>query len=96
MVAVEALAHRTPAIVPDYGGVASAIEADGAIGGLRFRAWDSADLAQQIERLLTDDTLYRRLSEAGPRVAAHFSVQKLADRILAHLSVAEGTDADDR
>ena len=87
MVAVEAMAHKTPVIVPDYGGIASAIEADGAVGGLRFRAWDSADLARQIERLLADDSLYHGLSEAGPRVAAHFSVQKLADRILDHLSV---------
>lgn len=96
MVAVEAMAHKTPAIVPDYGGIASAIEANGAVGGLRFRSWDSADLAEQIQRLLTDDTLYRRLSEAGPRVAAHFSVQKLADRILDHLSLTAPGDTGDR
>ncbi len=89
MVAVEALAHKTPAIVPDLGGIASAIEANGSVGGLRFRTWDSADLAHKIEQLLTDDKLYRRLSEAGPRVAAYFSVENLADRVLDHLGVAK-------
>jgi len=90
MVAVEAQAHRTPAIVPDYGGIASAIEANGAVGGLRFRTWDSADLAAQIERVLTDDKLYDRLSEAAPLVAAYFSVENLADRVLAHMDLAGG------
>lgn len=87
MVAVEALAHGTPAVVPDYGGIASAIEADGEVGGLRFRTWDTAHLAGQIESLLADDKLHRRLSEAGPRVAAYYSVERLADRVLAHLGV---------
>lgn len=87
MVAVEAMAHGTPAVVPDYGGIASAIEADGMVGGLRFRTWDSADLARQIELLLTDDKLHRRLAEAGPKVAAYYSVAKLADRMLAHLGL---------
>ncbi len=96
MVAVEAQAHSTPAIVPDYGGIASAIEANGFVGGLRFRTWDSADLAAQIERVLTDDKLYKRLSEAGPKVAEYFSVENLADRVLAHMGLAAGPDGNDR
>jgi glycosyltransferase involved in cell wall biosynthesis len=87
MVAVEALAHRTPAIVPDHGGIAAAIEAQGACGGLRFRTWDSAHLAEQIERIVTDDGLHRRLAEAGPRIAAYYSVENLADRVLGHLGL---------
>jgi glycosyltransferase involved in cell wall biosynthesis len=87
MVPVEALAHGTPAVVPDYGGIASAIRADGVAGGLHFRAWDSADLAEQIARLLLDDDLHRRLAGAGPGVAAYYSVEKLADRVLAHLGL---------
>jgi glycosyltransferase involved in cell wall biosynthesis len=87
MVAVEAAAHGTPSIVPDYGGIAGAIEAPGAVAGLRFRTWDSADLAQQLERILTDDALHRSLSEAGPRVAAHYSVPRLADRVLTHMGL---------
>jgi glycosyltransferase involved in cell wall biosynthesis len=85
MVAAEALAHGTPAIVPDYGGVAGAIHADGRVGGLLFRPWDSADLADKLGRVIGDDRLHRRLSEAGPAVAAHYSVGSMADRVLSHL-----------
>ena len=87
MVAVEALAHRTPAIVPDHGGIAAAIEANDEVGGLRFRSWDSGHLAEQIERMLTDDDLHRQLAEAGPRIAEYYSVRNLADRVLAHLGL---------
>ena len=51
MVAAETLAHGTPAVVPDYGGIAGAIEAEGERGGLHFRVWDSGDLADTIARL---------------------------------------------
>ncbi|MCZ6543618.1 MAG: glycosyltransferase, partial [Planctomycetota bacterium] len=87
MVAVEAMAHGTPAIVADYGGIAGAIQAGGEIGGLHFRAWDSAHLAEQIARVLQDDDLHRHLREAGPRIAAYYSVQKLADRVLTHIGL---------
>jgi glycosyltransferase involved in cell wall biosynthesis len=87
MVAAESAAHGTPAIVPDYGGVASAIEANGQSAGLRFRAWDSGDLAEQIARLLQDRALHARLSEAGPRVAEYYSISNLADRVLAHIGL---------
>ncbi len=87
MVATESLAHGTPAIVPDYGGVAAAIEAEGETGGLRVRVWDSAHLAERIAALIEDEPLYHRLAEAGPRVAAHYSVSRLADRILAHIDL---------
>jgi glycosyltransferase involved in cell wall biosynthesis len=85
MVAAEAAAHGAPAIVPDYGGVASAIEANGEIAGLRFKVWDSGDLANQIAKLLDDRELHARLSAAGPRVAEYFSIENLADRVLDHI-----------
>lgn len=98
MVPVEAMAQGTPAIVPDTGGVASVIRAgdsDFAGGlrgleeaGLRFRSWDSGDLASKIEQLLDDNALHQRLGSAGPRVADYYSVQRLADRVLAHLGLA--------
>jgi glycosyltransferase involved in cell wall biosynthesis len=85
MVAAEAAAHGTPAIVPDYGGVASAIEANDEFAGLRFKSWDSGDLAEQIARLLNDRDLHERLRAAGPRVAEHYSISNLADRVLSHI-----------
>ena len=87
MVPVEAMAHGTPVVVPDYGGVAGAIQAEGETGGLHFRAWDSADLADKIATIAKDEDVYRRLSEAGPRVAAYYSVENLADRVLSHLGL---------
>jgi glycosyltransferase involved in cell wall biosynthesis len=87
MVPVEALAQGTPAVVPDHGGVASAIRANGEEGGLLFRSWDSGDLALQIGRLLDDDKLWQQLSEAGLRVARYYSVQQLGDRMLVHLGL---------
>ena len=87
MVAAEVVAHGTPAIVPDYGGVASAIEANGETAGLRFKVWDSGDLAQQIGRLLDDRPLHAQLAQAGPRVAEYFSIENLADRVLQHVGL---------
>jgi glycosyltransferase involved in cell wall biosynthesis len=89
MVAAEVVAHGTPAIVPDYGGVASAIVGgDGEVAGLRFKVWDSGDLADQIARLLDDHELHRKLSDAGPRVAEYFSIERLGDRVLGHVGLA--------
>jgi glycosyltransferase involved in cell wall biosynthesis len=87
MVPVEAMSHDTPVIVPDRGGVAQAIRARGQEGGLRFRAWDSGDLAQQMGRLLEDDELHARLAKACREVAEYYSVSKCADRVLRHLGI---------
>jgi glycosyltransferase involved in cell wall biosynthesis len=87
MVPVEAMAQGTPALVPDSGGVADLIYAAGCQGGLRFRSWDSGDLAQQLERLLTDTALHARLAADAPLVADHFSVERMGERILDHLGL---------
>jgi glycosyltransferase involved in cell wall biosynthesis len=87
LVAVEAMSYGTPVIVPDQGGIVEAIEANGRRGGLTFRAWDSGDLALQLERILTDDDLHRRLSDDSRCVAAHFSVQRMTDAVLGHMGL---------
>jgi glycosyltransferase involved in cell wall biosynthesis len=96
MVPVEAMAQGTPAIVPDWGGVAGAIRANGEQGGLLFNAWDSGHLAHQIARLLSDDELHGRLSQAGSRVADHYSVAKMADRVLNHIGFASTSQSSHR
>ena len=88
MVAAEAMAHGTPVVVPAYGGVSDVVEANGACGGLRFKVWDSGDLAEQLGRLLEDETLWRKLADDAPRAAAYFSIPRLADRVLAHVGVS--------
>lgn len=82
MVPVEAMVQGTPCIVPDTGGVAQLPFQGPLQGGLTFRSWDSGDLAGQLQLLLTDATLHRRLSTQAPRVAAHYSIERFADRLL--------------
>jgi glycosyltransferase involved in cell wall biosynthesis len=87
MVAAEAMSHGTPVLVPDIGGITESIEVDGVCGGLKFKSWDSADLARQLERLLTDDALHRDLAANTRPIAANFTVEKMTDRVLEHLGL---------
>ena len=93
MVPVEAMAQGTPALVSDTGGVADLIFAADRQGGLRFRSWDSGDLALQIERLLTDGALHERLAADAPHVAEHFSVARMGERVLDHLRLPHRNEA---
>lgn len=87
MVPVEAMAHGVPCIVPDTGGVSGLPRLGSDVGGLVFHSWDSGHLAEQMERLIQDQVLWAQLSAAAPRIAAHYSVAKLADRVLDHLGL---------
>ena len=93
MVAAEAMAHGTPVVVPAYGGVSDVVEANGACGGLRFNVWDSGDLAEKLDQLLTDTGLWDKLAAEAPRAAEYFSVPNLADRVLAHMGLAPPQEA---
>lgn len=85
MVAAEAMSHGTPVIVPDLGGITEVIQANGLAAGLTFKSWDSASLADQLQRILTDDTLHKTLSANTRRLAANFTVDRMTDAILHHL-----------
>jgi glycosyltransferase involved in cell wall biosynthesis len=87
MVAAEAMSHGTPAIVPDRGGIAEIISEGDRHGGLAFAAWDSGDLADQIERLLADDVLHAELCANAPVLAGRYSVERLTDAVIAHLGL---------
>ncbi|MBD3673368.1 MAG: glycosyltransferase family 4 protein [Planctomycetaceae bacterium] len=89
MVPVEAMTQSTPAIVPDLGGVAELPFADGLQAGLQFRAWDSADLAQQLELLLTDRAMYSRFVSQARAVAEQYSVERITDRELELMGLKE-------
>ncbi len=88
MVAAEAMSYGTPVLVPALGGITEVIEVDGRRGGLAFRAWDTVDLAAQLERLLVDDGLYAELKRNARPVAEHFSVKRMTDEVLAHMGLA--------
>ena len=82
MVPVEAAAYGTPAVVPAYGGIAKTIAINGLQCGLHFDVWDSGSLADQLQRLIEDKTLWQKLSEQGPKIAEYYSIANLANRIL--------------
>jgi glycosyltransferase involved in cell wall biosynthesis len=87
MVAAEAMSHGTPVIVPDHGGITEVIESEGRAAGLTFRAWDSWSLAEQLQRMLTDDALYRTLAANTRSMAAGFTVDRMTDAVLEHVGV---------
>jgi|GEM_PF-514804 glycosyltransferase involved in cell wall biosynthesis len=89
MVPVEAMTQATPVIVPDIGGVAELPFADNLQAGLQFRSWDSADLADQIERLLSDGDMYSRFASQAREIARKYSVEHVADRELELMGILE-------
>lgn len=89
MVPVEAMTQSTPIVVPDLGGVAELPFGDDLQAGLQFRAWDSADLAHQLERLLTDREMYSRFSSQAREVAEQYSVDRITDRELQLMGILE-------
>jgi glycosyltransferase involved in cell wall biosynthesis len=82
MVVAEAMSHGAPVIVPDYGGIGEVIRDGENAGGLLFNAWDSGDLATQLERLLLDRALHRRLAGNTRTIARRFTVDTMADAVL--------------
>jgi glycosyltransferase involved in cell wall biosynthesis len=85
MVAVEAMAQGTPVLVPDRGGVTETISSKGAVAGLTFRAWDTASLADQLGRLITDDALHASLAVNCVNVARAFGTEAMTDSVLSHM-----------
>jgi glycosyltransferase involved in cell wall biosynthesis len=65
-VTIEALAHGTPAIVRDFGGLSEAIEDSGA----GFVYSNDAELCQAMDALRTDAALRAELGERGTRAVA--------------------------
>jgi glycosyltransferase involved in cell wall biosynthesis len=89
LVVAEAMSHGAPVLVPDYGGIGEVIRQGDKAGGLTFRAWDSGDLARQLERLLVDKVLHRALVANTRGIAARFSVDNMTDDVLAHAGLNE-------
>jgi glycosyltransferase involved in cell wall biosynthesis len=87
MVAAEAMSYGTPVLVPNLGGITEVVEAGGVRGGLAFQAWSTGDLADQLQRLLTDDGLHAELSRNARPIAETFGVGNMTDRVLAHMGL---------
>lgn len=91
MVPVEAMAQGTPVVVPDSGGVAELPFSNGYRAGLNFRSWDTADLAQQLSRLLKDSWLHSECSANARSIAERYSVGNIVDQILDLLGYGRST-----
>jgi glycosyltransferase involved in cell wall biosynthesis len=91
LVSAEAMSHGTPVLVPDYGGITEVIRCGEKAGGLTFKTWDSGNLAGQIERLLTDEVLYKELSANTRAIASRFSAEQMTDSVLDHISLGTGS-----
>jgi glycosyltransferase involved in cell wall biosynthesis len=81
------MSFGTPVLVPNLGGITEVVEVDGKRGGLTFNAWDTTDLAAQLQRLLTDDTLYAELRTNARPLSELFTVSNMTDRVLAHMNL---------
>ena len=82
LVVAEAMSHGAPVLVPDYGGIGEVIRDGDKLGGLTFAAWDSGDLAAQLERLLLDRPLHRQLANNARTIARRFTVENMTDAVL--------------
>jgi glycosyltransferase involved in cell wall biosynthesis len=81
----EAGSYRLPVVVARSGAFSELVE-DG-VNGLMFEPGHAEDCAQALQRLIDDPALRRRLGNAGrARVAADFTIEKMATRFLAALS----------
>jgi glycosyltransferase involved in cell wall biosynthesis len=74
---LEALACGVPVVEPDHAGPAELVRATG--GGLLCKPDDPASLADQLQRVLTDDALRHSLADTGhAAVFRDFSAERMA------------------
>jgi glycosyltransferase involved in cell wall biosynthesis len=90
LVAAEAMSFGTPVLVPNLGGITEVIEREGRRGGISFEAWDTKDLAENLEMLVRDDALHAELAGNARGIAEQFSVGRMTDGVLRHLGLGEG------
>ena len=81
MVALEAMACGTPVIASDVGGLSKLVRDEET--GLLFEARDPIALADDIARLLGDETFRRRMGHRAECYAADYSWQRIVDKLLA-------------
>jgi glycosyltransferase involved in cell wall biosynthesis len=95
MVVAEAMSMGTPVVVPDAGGIGGIVRDGARRGGLTFKSWDTGDLADALERLLRDAGLYAELRSQARVLASRFSMERLADAVLAQLGLDPGASPAD-
>lgn len=79
LTALEAMSAGLPVIVPTEGGIAEMVE-DG-VNGYKTDVQDLQVIERQIDRLLSDRSLYRQLASNAVSYSRRFSEEKMIDRI---------------
>jgi phosphatidylinositol alpha 1,6-mannosyltransferase len=78
----EGMASGVPVVAPAIGGPRDLIEHEST--GLLYRPGDSADMATQVGRLLTDELLHARISRAAHSWVQGRTWEALGDQLLEH------------
>lgn len=84
---LEAMSYGVPVVASD----APAVKETAGDAGLIFPAGDAAALASALERVLTDEALSKRMSEAGRSRAAAMTIDLCAERTLETFGRALGS-----
>ncbi len=92
---IDAMALGVPPVAFATGGLAELVEPEES--GLLAPPGDVTAFAREVERLVSDDALRRRLAEGGRARAAQFSVERMVngsaavyEQVLAHQAAAAG------
>jgi D-inositol-3-phosphate glycosyltransferase len=80
LIAVEAMACKTPVIAAAVGGLRQTVRH--GENGLMFPPEDSVELTNQIRMLLSNKEYHSRLAEAGLQTAAQYDMREKAKRVL--------------
>ncbi len=80
IVALEAMAAKTPVLVSDVGGFDEIVEHD--VDGLKFYAGDASSLATQLLRLFQEKDLAGKLVRNGYKKARSFSWEEIAAQTI--------------
>jgi len=81
IVLVEAMACGTPVVASNIPGYTAVVEKTG--GGITFKSGDSADLANVLIQILSDESMRLSLSEKAIKGAGLYSWKTIADKIEA-------------
>ena len=83
MTVLEAMSCGLPVIVPTVGGIAEMVE-DG-YNGFKTDAGNLDTVAGQIEKMLSDEGLYRHLASNALACSEKFNAESMVDQIISNL-----------
>ncbi len=80
MTALEAMAYSIPVIVPPVGGIAEIVQ--NSINGFHIDCRDTNELIKAIGKLSSDESLYRKFSNAAFEHSKNFNISKMQSEVI--------------